>query len=140
MAIANFIYTTSAKLDTLPVEDGQIIFAPDANTLCLDMTGQRFYYQTIKTFQTDAERAETPFLNQGFYYVEETETIWRWCGKWIKIVTSHDNSVVEGNTEEDFPEQGQGNTLYYTDDGIFSWKNAANKYNLIANANTWESI
>jgi hypothetical protein len=75
MAIAKFVYTTSAKLDTLPVEDGQIIFAPDANTLCLDITGQRFYYQTIKTFQTDAERVETPFLNQGFYYVEETETI-----------------------------------------------------------------
>lgn len=29
------------------------------------------------------------------------------------------DSVVEGETEEDFPEQGKGNTLYYTDDGIY---------------------
>ncbi len=77
MAIVNFIYTTSAKLNDLPVEDGQIIFAPDMQTICLDMSGQRFYYQTIKIFETDEERTSTPFPIQGFYFVQETEVIWR---------------------------------------------------------------
>jgi len=77
MAIVNFIYTTSAKLNDLPVEDGQIIFAPDMQTICLDMSGQRFYYQTIKIFETDEERMSTPFPVQGFYFVQETEVIWR---------------------------------------------------------------
>jgi hypothetical protein len=119
MAIANFVYTTSAKLNKLPVEDGQIIFAPDMNTICLDMSGNRFYYQTIKTFETDEQRAATPFPIQGFYFVEETQVIWRWCGKWIQI-TADPNPIVGGETEEDFPEQGKKNSLYYTDDGIFS--------------------
>jgi hypothetical protein len=75
VAVVNFIYTTSAKLNRLPVEDGQIIFVPDMNTICLDLSGQRFYYQTIKTFETDEERANTPFPSQGFYFVEETQVI-----------------------------------------------------------------
>ena len=139
MAVVNFIYTTSAKLNDLPVEDGQIIFAPDMQTICLDISGQRFYYQTIKIFETDEERMSTPFPIQGFYFVQETEVIWRWSGQWIQLTTGKD-SVVGKDKEEDFPETGEDNTLYYTDDGIFSWKDSANKYNLIANANTWESI
>lgn len=139
MAIVNFIYTTSAKLNDLPVEDGQIIFAPDMQTICLDMSGQRFYYQTIKIFETDEERVSTPFPIQGFYFVQETEVIWRWSGQWIQLTTGK-GSVVGGDKEEDFPETGEDNALYYTDDGIFSWKDSTNKYNLIANANTWESI
>lgn len=75
MAIANLIYTTSAKLNELPVEDGQIIFVPDVSTVCLDIHEQRFYYQTIKSFETDAQRAATPFPVVGFYWVEETETL-----------------------------------------------------------------
>jgi len=27
--------------------------------------------------------------------------------------------VVEAEKEEDFPQEGTGNTLYYTDDGIY---------------------
>lgn len=136
MALAKFVYTTSARLSELPVEDGQIIFAPDMNTIGLDLSGNRFYYQTIKTFETDEERLSTPFPVQGFYFVEETQVIWRWSDKWTQMTASA--AVVEGETEEDFPEQGKGNTLYYTDDGIYGWK--TDKYNLIANTNTWESI
>ena len=75
MALANFIYTTSAKLNQLPVEDGQIIFIPEIATIAMDMYGQRFLYQNIKTFATDAERTSIPFPVEGFYYVEETETL-----------------------------------------------------------------
>lgn len=75
MAIAKFVYTTSAKINQLPVEDGQIIFAPDMGTIGLDLSGQRFYYQTIKTFETEEERIATPFPIQGFYFVQETEVI-----------------------------------------------------------------
>ena len=75
MALANFVYTTSAKLNQLPVEDGQIIFIPEIAIIAMDMYGQRFLYQNIKTFETDAERVSIPFPVEGFYYVEETETL-----------------------------------------------------------------
>lgn len=139
MAFVNFVYTTSAKLNDLPVEDGQIIFAPDMQTLCLDMSGQRFYYQTIKIFDTDEERISTPFPVEGFYFVEETEVIWRWCGRWVQLTASKE-PVVGRDSKEHFPTTGREDALYYTDDGIFNWKNSVNGYNLIANANTWESM
>ena len=76
MAVAKFYYTTSDKLQELPVQNGQIIFVPDKNTLCLDMDGQRSYYQTIKTFATDQERLNATNLIKGFYFVEETSDFW----------------------------------------------------------------
>lgn len=75
MALARFVYTTSAKLNELPVEDGQIIFVPEIATIAMDMYGQRYLYQNIKTFETDAQRVEMPFPSEGFYYIEETETL-----------------------------------------------------------------
>ena len=140
MALVKFIYTTSEKLSQLSIEDGQIIFIPELSTIAMDMYGQRFYYQSTKTFETDAQRIEMPFPQKGFYWVEETETLWRWNQRWTRISSSRDNSVIEAEKKEDFPQEGQSNTLYYTDDGIYSWKNQADKYNLIANVNTWESI
>ena len=140
MATVQFVYTTSAKMNDLPVEDGQIIFVPELSTIAMDLYGQRFYYQMIKSFDTDAQRIATPFPIIGFYWVEETETLWRWNQRWTKVSSSNDSSVVEAEKEEDFPQEGVSNTLYYTDDGIYRWKNSSDKYNLIANANTWESI
>lgn len=75
MAVVKFIYTTSAKLNDLPVEDGQIIFVPDMSTIGLDTHGQRSIFHTIKEFETEEERAATPFPAIGFYWVEETESI-----------------------------------------------------------------
>ena len=76
-AKAKLYYTKQQYLDSLPIANGNIIFVPDSNTVCLDMGSQRFTYQTIKTYETDQERIDTPFPNIGFYYVEETNSIWR---------------------------------------------------------------
>lgn len=54
----------------------------------------------------------------------------------MKLSSNNDNSVVEAEKEDDFPQEGINNTLYYTDNGIYNWKSQSNKYNLIANANT----
>ena len=67
MALVKFIYTTSEKLSQLSIEDGQIIFIPELSTIAMDMYGQRFYYQSTKTFETDAQRIEMPFPQKGFY-------------------------------------------------------------------------
>ena len=47
-----------------------------------------------------------------------------------------DPVVIYGVDESEFPQIGKNNTLYYTDNGIYNWKDQDDKYNLIANANT----
>ncbi len=36
----------------------------------------------------------------------------------------------------DFPAKGKTDVLYYTNHGIYNWRESINEYNLIANANT----
>ncbi len=76
-ARAKLYYTQQKYLDSLPVNNGNIIFCPDSYTFCLDMNGQRFTYQTIKIYKTDAERLNDKAPHEGFYFVEETNVAWR---------------------------------------------------------------
>ena len=139
-AQAKLYYTKQKYLDSLPVANGNIIFVPESNMVCLDMSDQRFYYHTIKIFATEEERLETPFPNEGFYYVEQTGVIWRWKDTWRQITPRNIFPIYYGDTEEDFPEEGENNLLYYTDNGIYNWKKQLNEYNLIANANRWRTV
>lgn len=137
MAVAKFYYTTSDKLQELPVQNGQIIFVPDKNTLCLDMNGQRSYYQTIKTFATDRERLDATNLIKGFYFVEETSDFWEWKNGWEKTTKS---PVVYGSTVASFPARGKEGVLYYSDDGVYRWNKEQVNYKLIASVNAWDNI
>ena len=141
MAKMKLIYTSANRLNELPIKDGQIIWVPNDNTLCLDMHNYRFTYKTIRTFPTEEARLNDTLSQEGFYYVEDTNIIWRKTsgGTWRQI-TSSGEPIVYGKTEEVFPSVGSSNTLYYTDHGIYNWKSQSNKYNLIANANTWENL
>lgn len=140
MATTKLYYTKAKNLESLPVTAGNIIFVIDENMVCLDIAEQRFYYHGIKIFETDAERLEAPFVQDGFYLVAETNVLWRWRDGWIRLTSAEDNPIYYGNTEEDFPNEGEEEKLYFTDNGIYNWKTQLNKYNLIANANTWDGI
>lgn len=141
MAKMKLIYTSAERLNDLPIADGQIIWVPNDNMLCLDMHDYRFTYKTIRTFPTEEARLNDSLAQEGFYYVEATNLIWRKTanGTW-RQVTSSGEPIIYGETEEVFPSIGLNNTLYYTDHGIYNWKSQLNKYNLIANANTWENL
>lgn len=142
MAQMKLVYTTSKKINELAIADGQIIFCPDDNIIALDMKNQRFTYKTIKTFETDAERVNAVFAAPGFYYVEETNIIWRLTNSkvWRQVTPTQVSPIIYGETEEVFPTIGEEGMLYHTDKGIYNWKPQLNTYNLIANANTWEGI
>lgn len=75
MAQMKLVYTTSKKIDSLEIVDGQIIYCPDDNIIALDMKSQRFVYKTIRIFETDEERINAAFAAPGFYYVDETNII-----------------------------------------------------------------
>ena len=137
-AKAKLYYTSSEHLDSLPIRNGNIVFAPESKTFCLDMQDQRFMYTTIRTCATEQDLRSIPFPVEGFYFVEDTRVFWRWNGAWSAITPSNLKPVVYGVTLEDLPSIGQSETLYYTDDGIYHWKNG--KYNLIGNVNTWDVL
>ena len=141
MAKMKLIYTSAERLNDLPIADGQIIWVPNDNMLCLDMHDYRFTYKTIRTFPTEEARLNDSFAQEGFYYVEATNLIWRKTanGTW-RQVTSGEEPIINGETDEVFPSIGLNNTLSYPDHGIYNWKSQLNKYNLIANANTWENL
>lgn len=142
MAQMKLVYTTSKKINELAIADGQIIFCPDDNIIALDMKNQRFTYKTIKTFETDAERVNAVFAAPGFYYVEETNILWRLTNTnvWRQVTPTRVSPIMYGETEEVFPSIGEEGMLYHTDKGIYNWKPQLNTYNLIANTNTWEGI
>lgn len=142
MAQMRLVYTTAAKLNDLAVLDGQVIYAPDDNIICLDMRNQRFTYKTIRTFDTDAQRLMTTSATPGFYYVDETNVIWRKTlnGAWRQITSGNVTPVFYSSTVQSFPLTGTEGILYYANDGIYRWDPQENKYVLIANANTWDSI
>ncbi len=76
MATMKLVYTTSAKLDALPIADGQIIFAPDDNIICLDMKNRRFTYRDIRIFDDEQSRLDfTNPIDKSFYYVLETNVM-----------------------------------------------------------------
>lgn len=141
MAQMKLVYTTRARLDELPLENGQIIYAPDDNLICLDMRDKRFIYHTLRSFETDAERLRFIGVNKCFYFVEETNIMWQYINnEWKQITPANLEPIYYAEVPERFPARGTENTLFYTDNGIYNWKESLQDYNLIANANTWGNI
>lgn len=141
MAQMKLVYTTSTKLNQIAITDGQIIFLSDENQICLDMKGKRLIYKAIKTFDTDVQRLNSTPIEKTFYFVFETNVMWQYINsQWHQITASDLTPILFYPKEENFPAIGKENRLYYTNEGIYNWKNSDQEYNLIANANRWESI
>ena len=137
MAQMKLVYTTAAKLDSLEIADGQIIYLADENQICLDIRGKRLVYHSIKTFDTDQERLSTDPISKTFYFVFETNILWQYNNGWHQITPSDLQPILYFDLPDDFPSQGEVGKLYYTDDGIYNWRESDNKYHLIANASRW---
>lgn len=137
-APAKLYYTTASKLNELQIANGQIIFTSDTQTIYLDMKNKRHCYSSIQIFEKEQDRLDVLAPVEGFYFVLETNIFWRYTGnnssRWIQITPNNLNPVVFG----ELPVTGVENTLYCTDNAIYSWKNQS--YNMIANKNEWGTI
>lgn len=140
-AKAKLFYTTSKYLDTLPVKNGNIIFVSDINTVCLDMHNRRTTYTTIYTFGTDWDRQHWNDPQSGFYFVKNTNILWRYDEDrgWRQITASGLNPVIISQSKEEFPEEGDESKLYVSDDGVWTWKDGNQDYYLVANKSEWET-
>ena len=100
MAKLKLIETIQTKLPTLSKTDGQLIVIRDNASLYVDLDGARIYISDWIDVSTDTDRLAmlTPLSNK-YYYVVETNKIWRYIGgSWIQITLHNASEVLYDNT------------------------------------------
>ena len=140
MAQMKLVYTTSIRLSELPIENGQIIYAPDDNLICLDMRDRRFTYHTLRSFKTDAERLRFIGVNKCFYFVEETSVLWHFdkTKGWEQMTSAPDERLVFDNYDN-FPVKGKTGVLYCAPEAIYQWNTSLSSY-IKMGEQVWENI
>lgn len=139
MAIVKVYSTVAAKLPQLAVTDGQLIFCRDTRTIYLDMAGVRVGYTDITTLASETERTGLLAPVEGYYYVDETNLMWRYNGKWTRI-NSADSEVIFFGDVSSFPDTGSSNRLYVSDNAIYRWDAISRKYVVVSNKTSWTAI
>lgn len=92
--------TTDSRLPSLEIKNGQLIFVKDAQSIALDYDDKRTLYKQIVILQTETERTSLLAPISGiFYFVEETNKLWRYQSGWIQINITPDD--IESISEED---------------------------------------
>lgn len=96
--VMSVIATVNSKLANLPVEDGQLIFVQDNQTIALDFGGKRKLYTQIEELATEENRTSLLAPVTGrYYYVMDPPVLWRYQENgWVQITTPpEDLSAVE---------------------------------------------
>lgn len=121
-AVVKFISTKKAKLVNLEVKDGQLIFCEDSRELYLDHHGVRTQYGSFIFLNTEEQRLLLPSPLTSFYFVYETNLIWRYDGAsgWIQI-TSPPQEQIQFMDFENFPEEGNSKAIYISGSDIYRW-------------------
>lgn len=138
-AIVKFYYTTNSKLNELPIVDGQVIFVHDTKKFYLDMSGVRVGYSDIQVLPSDSDRTAILAPVEGFYFVDDTNVMWRYKGGWKQITPSELSPLYFGEYES-FPPIGKESTLYLTDSATYRWDSITSSYICIANKTEWRTV
>ena len=137
--IVKFYYTINSKLSSLPIVDGQVIFVSDTKKFYLDMNGLRLGYSDIQVLATESDRTSILAPVEGFYFVDDTNVMWRYKGSWKQITPSELSPLYFGDYDS-FPPIGKENTLYITNDATYRWDSITSSYICIANKTEWRVI
>lgn len=138
-AIVKFYHTTNSKLNELPIVDGQVIFVHDTKKFYLDMSGVRVGYSDIQVLPSDSDRTSILAPVEGFYFVDDTNVMWRYKGGWKQITPSELSPLYFGEYES-FPPIGKESTLYLTDSATYRWDSITSSYICIANKTEWRTV
>lgn len=128
--IVKIISTVDSKLPTLPVEDGQLIFAYDKKKIALDINGIRTIYEQIWTLDTESQREALLAPVDSFYFVLETSALWRYNNEWIQITSHPVEKFVYKESYLDFPTVGTTEQIYFDtgENATYRWDNAQLRY------------
>jgi hypothetical protein len=138
--VCKIISTTSEKISSLPVEEGQLIFSRDNHTIYMDWDGFRTQYSDIISLETEEEREQLESPADSFYFVDETNIFYKYKnGEWTQITPQGINPLYFGGVDS-FPAVGNEQMLYITDSEIYKWNAANNEYKIVANETAWKGI
>lgn len=133
-----FIATTSDKMESINVVSGQLIFSRDDRVIYLD-TDVRTSFQQIMTVAKEATLEKLTSPVQGFYFVEDTTTLWRFKNdEWTQLTEKPGEHLVFLE-RENFPAIGKEKVLYIDKDKMYQWDNETQIY-ITMNDLLWESI
>ena len=136
-AKVKFYSTVASKLADLPVVDGQFILVRDQRTIYVDLNGMRLGYHDIQVVSSESDRTQILAPTEGFYYVDETNVMWRYKGGWKQITPSNVTPFVYGEFDS-FPKVGKEGTLYATKNETYIWDSTLSSYICIANKTEWK--
>ena len=129
MANVKYICTTSDKLNDISVEVGNLIFCEDTRQIALDGANGRVFYDQIMCIPQESMRiAMTRNLVSGFYFVLDTNILWRLDDvTWIPITEKPSEMVIYG-TLATFPRPGAVGKIYATDSHLYHWDEDSETY------------
>lgn len=138
-AIVKFYHTTQSKLAQLPVSDGNLVFVTDTKKMYLDINGNRLAYTDIQVLPKETDRTSILAPIEGFYYIEETNILWRYKEGWKKVTPDNLSPLFFG-AYEDFPTTGNSNVLYISDDATYKWDSLTSTYICVSNKTEWKEL
>jgi len=127
MASIKFICTSSAKLNDVPFNPGQIIFCQDVRHIYVDGT-ERVGYQEIIKLPTELSRQALSYPIRSFYFIDETKILWEFDGTWHQISYPPEKQIVFDD-KDNFPVIGDHNTIYV--DGLNMYRYIDDRYQLM---------
>lgn len=103
-AVMSVIATVNSKLANLPVEDGQLIFVQDQQTIALDFGGKRKLYAQIEELATEETRTSLLAPVTGrYYYVMDPPVLWRYQENgWVQITTPPEDLTAVEKAAKDY--------------------------------------
>jgi hypothetical protein len=116
--ILKFYQTTEERLDLLPVSDGQLIFVTDGRFIALDTGGSRTTFKQIICLSTEEQRTGLTTPLTGFYFIQETNTLWRYDSRWYRLTYPPKEEV---SFSDELPDTGEANKLYVWDGQLYQW-------------------
>lgn len=140
MATFTYYLTPSEKFNQIDYQLGNIIFVEDLHRLYFDGMNGRVCYDSIVIFDTEAQRHEYEHPFEGFYFVEETKTLWRYYeDEWTNITEPPSSNVVF-IPESELPDEGEFAVLYVCDTKMFIWDVNTHRYVGMNTESIWHEV
>lgn len=135
--LTNTIRTSYLFIDNIPVDSGQYLFTIDTKQLYVDFGGQRIPCNLNKIFNNNEERINYLIPTEGFYYVDDDTSAWRYTGMdWIQLTDAVSNPLYFGPYRT-FPKIGKPDELYIDDNIAFRWDEEFKDYLSLSSDQAW---
>ena len=131
-SVLKLVATTSSKIRSLTIQNGQLIFIQDLGRIAFDFNDKRVFYNQIVELETESARMALEEPLDGYYFVVGSGRLWSYNNGWIPM-TGEPEAIEFIDVE--LPQLGQENKLYVNkaERDISVWDDETNQYITVAN-------